>query len=288
MDDKIVCEVVKFIENRPVWIWHHTYFSSCPIQSHWHPDIEINVLDEGEGWIDFYINGRHEVLKKGGLCFINSGDVHSSIPSLKCKGDKFIGYTLIISYEFLKTVIPGLESVYWCLDNEDVKSKIIHYMQEIVHIYKNDPDILTNIRLTRLVCSIMEILCETCMYYISDAPLEERKNSERIRNILDYIHSNYQYPLIQEDVARRFYFSRGYFSGFFKKYTGKTFKVYLTEVRLIHAEQMLKESGKSISQIAQDTGFNDERRLIETFKKYYQVTPGAYRKNINKGCDFSL
>ena len=79
-------------------------------------------------------------------------------------------------------------------------------------------------------------------------------------------------------MAQKFYFSRGYFSSFFKKYTGKTFKTYLTEVRILHAESMLKDTDNSISQIAQDTGFNDERRLIETFKKYYHITPGNFRK----------
>ena len=277
MDKNVFFEVVRFENKRPVLIWQHTDSSSRPIPSHWHLDVEINFLDDGEGGINYYINGRHEVLKKGGVCFINSGEVHSCIPTIKNE----LGFTLIISYEFLKNIIPAIDQVYWRVENAQAQDKIIEFAHEILRVYqKKDTDMILNIKLAGLVCSIMTVFCESCMHQVNDAYLEDQRNSERMRGILEYIHTNYQYPLTQEAIARQFYFSRGYFSGFFKKYTGKTFKTYLTEVRLLHAEQMLKETGRSISQIAQDTGFNDERRLIETFKKYYHVTPGCFRKRI--------
>ena len=282
MDANILCEVVKFKKSSPIWIFHHTDHSSHSIASHWHQDIELNFLDGGEGWIDFYIDGRHEILKPGGVCLINSGEVHSAIPSLKGGDNATTGITMIISYEFLKRLIPNIDQMYWRLETWEDQKKIAEFMKEISRVSQADrPEAQVNVRLVGLMCSILSILCENCMYSVEEFYPEEQRNSERIRKILDYIHEHYQNPLTQEALAQEFYFSRGYFSSFFKKYTGKTFKTYLTEIRLLHAEQMLKETKRSISQIAQDAGFSDERRFIETFKKYYEKTPGAYRKNIS-------
>lgn len=279
MDEHVFCEVVKFKEKRPVWIFHHTDYSSHPIASHWHQDIELNILNEGEGWIDFYIDGRHEVLKKGDVCLINSGEVHSSIPNIKKGGHKIVGFTMIISYDFLKNIIPNIDQMYWRLEAPEDRKRIMELMREMSRVYQEDkPEALLNIRLVGLMCDLLCVLCENCMHSVEELYPEDQRNSERIRKILDYIHEHYQNSLTQEAIAQQFYFSRGYFSSFFKKYTGKTFKTYLTEIRLLHAEQLLKQTNRSISQIAQDAGFSDERRFIETFKKYYEKTPGAFRK----------
>lgn len=279
MEKDILCEIVKFKKNWPVWIFHHTGYSSKPVPSHWHRDIELNILNDADGWIDFYIDGRHEILNSGGVCLINSGEVHSSVPTIKKVGDKIVGFTIIISYTFLKNMIPDIDQFYWRVEKLGDQKIIKDLVNEMSRVYQAEKEeMLLNIRLISLMCQLMSYLCENCMYRVTEVYTENQRNSERIRKILDYIHEHYQYPLTQEAVAQKFFLSRGYFSAYFKKYTGKTFKVYLTEIRLLHAEQMLKQSGCSISQIAQDAGFSDERRFIETFKKYYQLTPGAFRK----------
>lgn len=279
MDENAFCEVVKFKYSTPFLLWKHLNETPRPTPAHWHRDIELNVIFQGDARIDYYIDGRHEVVTEGCVSLINSGEVHSCMPVIdKSRGDVY-GVTLLLNYEFLKRMIPNLENIYWQIVRPEDQHKIADLIHQMADIYpgegENDAQ---NCRLIGLMCEIMSVLCEKCVVSVNDLSADKLKNSERMREILDYIHCFYSSPLTLDDIAQKFYFSRGYFSSFFKKYTGKTFKTYLTEVRIFHAESMLKDTANSISQIAQDTGFNDERRLIETFKKYYHITPGNFRK----------
>ena len=51
-----------------------------------------------------------------------------------------------------------------------------------------------------------------------------------------------------------------------------TFNQYVTQCRVIHAEQLLKDTNTRISEIAQEVGFSDEGSFIAQFKKYYPKT----------------
>ena len=277
MDEQAVFQVIKFNGDNPVLIIYHTNYSSHPLVSHWHMDLEINILYEGR--VDFYIDGRHEILTHDSVCLINSKEVHSSIPDIKKNKEKIVGFTLIINYEFLQNMIPDYTEIYWKLERDEERSYIAGLLHQILDIYlvrKNEAD---DFKILGMVCEILSVLCGRCKFKKENININHQKNNERIRIILQYIHQNFQLPLNQKELAEKFYFSRGYFAAFFKRYTGKTFKEYLSEVRVLQAERMLEQTTGSISRIAMDCGFSDERRFIETFKKYYDMTPGSYRKS---------
>ena len=105
---------------------------------------------------------------------------------------------------------------------------------------------------------------------------------QRFEHVLNYVHENYSSNLKTSEVAERFFFSKEYFCRLFKKNTGMTFNQYVTQCRVIHAEQLLKDTNTRISEIAQEVGFSDEGSFIAQFKKYYSKTPGNYRKMITK------
>lgn len=277
MDEQAVYQMIKFKGDNPVLIIYHTNYSSQPIVSHWHMDLEINILYEGR--VDFYIDGRHEILTDDSVCLINSREVHSSIPSMEKNRDKIVGFTLIINYEFLQNMIPGYSEIYWKLEKAEERTYIAGRLHQILNLYLDRKNEADDFKILGIVCEILSVLCERCTYKKNDVNINHQKNNERIRIILQYIHQNFQLPLTQKELADKFYFSRGYFASFFKRYTGKTFKEYLSEVRVLQAERMLEQTTGSISRIAMDCGFSDERRFIETFKKYYGMTPGSYRKH---------
>lgn len=280
MKDHVICEVIKFDGNMPVMVVHHTDASSRDYPSHWHLDMEINILYEGK--IDFYIGGRHEELTAGTFCLINSKEIHNSVPHMEKKKGKIVGFTLLIDHGFLSNMIDGYSDVFFRVDHIREKQQIALLLYQISDLCLAERSCSTNLRVLSLVCEILSVLCEKCKYRISDIDINHQKEWERIRIICEYIHNHYKLPLQQQVLAEKFYFSRGYFASFFKKYTGKTFKQYLTEVRLNESEKLLLKTENSILQIAYDTGFSDERRFIETFKQYYKMTPGIYRKKMKE------
>ena len=61
---------------------------------------------------------------------------------------------------------------------------------------------------------------------------------------------------------------------------GKTFQQLKTEARMSAAAVMLKETDKSISEIAENTGYSSLERFSSVFREYYHISPRQYRKNL--------
>ena len=65
---------------------------------------------------------------------------------------------------------------------------------------------------------------------------------------------------------------------FIKQTSGKTFSELLTQIRLEHAEKLLKNTALSISDISFDIGYENPETFIRNFKKMYKKTPAVYRR----------
>lgn len=276
MQDKTNCEIVWYEKKLPFVIWCQTKRTGRKYPSHWHPDMELSLLFEGE--MEVQKDGKCIKYREGDVCLLNSREIHSIIPNMENVKKKYQGITILIRSDFLHSMIDDFDNIYFRLEEIREKQEIAALMYRIFDLYSAQKHEGTNLQVLGYICEIINILCEKCMYRLEDIDIRQRRDWEKIRMIIEYICNNYNMPLQQQEVAQMFYFSRGYFASFFKKYTGKTFKEYLTEIRMNEGESMLLGTSESIARIAQDTGFGDERRFIETFKRYYGMTPGNYRK----------
>ncbi|MCC8102621.1 MAG: helix-turn-helix domain-containing protein [Clostridiales bacterium] len=101
---------------------------------------------------------------------------------------------------------------------------------------------------------------------------------ERLRQIDHYISNGYTQPIRLEDLAEKLYLSPGYLARFFKKYYGKNFSEYLTEVRLEYAISDLADTDKSVIRIACDNGFTSLAAFNRAMKAVYGETPTVFRK----------
>jgi two-component system response regulator YesN len=68
-----------------------------------------------------------------------------------------------------------------------------------------------------------------------------------------------------------------YLSRLFKEQTGRTYKNYITAIRMERAKLLLKDLQKPVSQVAVEVGYNDANYFSEAFKKYQGVSPTEYR-----------
>jgi AraC family transcriptional regulator, L-rhamnose operon regulatory protein RhaS len=108
--------------------------------------------------------------------------------------------------------------------------------------------------------------------------------SQQLEDILLYIHQHIHSPkkLRIEQMSAHFQYSANYLSIFFKRQTGESLQQYILRYKLKMVETRLRYSDRSISQIAFEFGFSDESHLSKLFKKYYQLTPGDFRKSVEK------
>lgn len=94
-----------------------------------------------------------------------------------------------------------------------------------------------------------------------------------IQDALQYVGENPSEELTVQGLADKFGVGKTKFAYDFKKLTGKSFKKYLTDMRMILARELLK-SGHSIIATSFETGYSSESHFIKAFREYYGITPG--------------
>lgn len=94
---------------------------------------------------------------------------------------------------------------------------------------------------------------------------------------VEFMKENYARRLTLSDLAGAANLSPSYFHAVFKRTLGTTPRQYLLSLRLSHAKSLLRNSGKSIAQIAELCGFETQSYLSYVFQKELHVTPKYYR-----------
>ena len=103
------------------------------------------------------------------------------------------------------------------------------------------------------------------------------KNTEIVKNAIQYISRNFSTPLTLEAVASFVHLNPAYFSTLFKQSTGSTFKEYLNMVRIEEAKRLLNNTDYSLIDIAIAIGYDNQSYFSKVFKKYTGLSPTKYR-----------
>jgi two-component system response regulator YesN len=115
-------------------------------------------------------------------------------------------------------------------------------------------------------------------YMEACAQLIQTQNFAPIRIAKAYISENYNKSINLKDIAEIVKLNPVYFSIIFKKETGMNFSDYLTNYRLDIAKKLLVDIKYNISEVAEMTGYSDQKYFSKLFKKVVGVTPIEYRK----------
>lgn len=107
----------------------------------------------------------------------------------------------------------------------------------------------------------------------------DRKMSRRVE---EFIKQNYEDPDLNISLlGQQFHITPAYLSAIYKKQTGNGLLDYMNEVRMEHAQEFLKQ-GKSVVEAAQLVGFRESSTFIRAFKKKTGMTPGQFKKILEK------
>jgi AraC-like DNA-binding protein len=103
------------------------------------------------------------------------------------------------------------------------------------------------------------------------------KGKELVQFALHYIETNYTKNISLNGVASYLGISENYLSRLFNQLTGQTFRTYLNNIRLGHAQKLLSSTEKSIIDIAFESGFNSLRTFNRVYKSTKGIVPSDYR-----------
>jgi AraC-like DNA-binding protein len=101
--------------------------------------------------------------------------------------------------------------------------------------------------------------------------------TERMKEILSYIHRNYKEKIIVDDIAKHVNISRSECFRCFKRFMNKRPNEYINEYRLSKAAVLLKDTEKSITDICTECGFVSASYFTKVFKELYAMTPLQFR-----------
>lgn len=106
---------------------------------------------------------------------------------------------------------------------------------------------------------------------------EPMKNQLFTEYIRSYIEAHYMEDISLQDAAEQLHYSDAYFCRFFKQNFDKNFIMYLTELRVEKAKELLEDMTINVKDISQKVGFRDSSYFTKVFKRITGVTPSEYR-----------
>lgn len=107
--------------------------------------------------------------------------------------------------------------------------------------------------------------------------MRQQERSLRLKKLFDHISAHPDEKLSVAAAARLAQLSTPQFLKLFKQVAGMTLVAYLNHVRLSNAVQLLRETDRSIADIASEVGFSDQSYFDKRFKRAFGQTPKEFR-----------
>lgn len=255
---------------------------SCPL--HYHPEIELTYIAQSSGT---RIVGDHiGSFSPGDLCLIGE-----NLPHVYRNPEQSADTAVSEVLHFDRNLAEGMldeapELGAWSRLLDRAKLGLAFDRATATRT----GDLLVKLRTSQgamrwsLFFEIIHVLCKADKLrtlsspgYTGDLELNE---AVRIQNTCHYLLEHFHEDLSHEEMARRVHVTPAYFSRLFKRATRKTYKEFLTEVRLGHACRLLMETEMPIIDVAFASGFANLSNFNRRFRDKYRMCPRDYRKRM--------
>lgn len=102
---------------------------------------------------------------------------------------------------------------------------------------------------------------------------------EIVHNVHDYLIANIDQRITIDTLARQYLINPTTLKSAFKSVYGTSLAAHMKEHRMELAARMLRDTKRSISEIAEAVGYDSQSRFSCAFKNVYHILPSEYRKN---------
>lgn len=104
------------------------------------------------------------------------------------------------------------------------------------------------------------------------------KNSRAVRKVQHYLGQHVREEINLDKIASQVGLTGAYISTIFKKETGMTLTSYLIQLRIERAKELIRNTDKTINEIAYEVGYVDARYFSKLFIKTVGIKPVEYRR----------
>ncbi|WP_342598324.1 AraC family transcriptional regulator [Psychrobacillus sp. FSL H8-0483] len=251
------------------------------IPLHWHDEIQFVFVVKGEAI--FQINKDEIVVRRGDGLFINSGCLHMA-------KDKNQSGCVYICFNVSPHFVLSLE-LYTTYVSPYIRATNLPYL----YINANE---LWGKNILEAILKIKQLIERKSQYFEIDITMQlaliwknliingfqpeyvqtEMLKSQRMKQMLSWIHLHYAEKIMLDDIAKAGQLSRSESCRYFKKVLNTTPLNYVVDYRIQKSLILLQQAEMSITEVAYQVGFNSTSYFIEKFRASMKKTPLAYKK----------
>ena len=108
------------------------------------------------------------------------------------------------------------------------------------------------------------------------------ENMDLTWRLIQYIGEHFQEPLTLEGLARELHVNKYYLSHTFSRKLQMSFREYLNHIRLDYAKRLMRVTGRPLTEIWAEAGFESQRSFNRVFRDMEGMTPLAWRKKAER------
>ncbi|MDP1620855.1 MAG: AraC family transcriptional regulator [Bacteroidales bacterium] len=248
-----------------------------PAEPHRHDHEELIIITHGNPThlVDF----AAETLDPPVILYVAQGKVHSFIPDEHTQG-WVIRYTSDFIPESSFNFYSGFMDVINCKLDVDFCSTTMYDLCEIMLREYEQPPIDYNIIKHLLSAVLTKLESATKKDFLSN---KSAGNSQvtTFNSFLKILEYNYKRPVGVEFYADKLNMSARNLNLVSQTVFGKTITEIIETRKLIEARQLLLNSGKTVSEIGFELGYNENSYFSRVFRKKTGTTPTSFRTQIH-------
>ncbi|MNZ88681.1 HTH-type transcriptional activator RhaS [compost metagenome] len=267
--------------SEPLWIEFDRRIGHYSMtNTHYHKSYEIFYLYSGER--NFFIGDSVHHIHPGDMVLIDSNVVHKTSGLSKPDHERVVlhygqAFFTGMSQEDIDLLLAPFSDAHPLVrlnlqERMHVEALLSSLLTEL---HKRPPGYQLHIRnmaIELMLFTSRHILERKALPDIELTPIRQK-----VTDIIRHINLHYREPLNLDDIAKRFYISKGHLCRVFKEVTGFGFTQYINITRVKEAEHLLRETNWSVTQVSEHCGFENFSHFGRVFKKLSGLSPRAYR-----------
>ena len=259
-------------------------FEGKNVPIHWHNDLEINLIREGEAVFQVYQKSYR--VRTGEGVLLNRNVPHSC----SSPGNEHVRYsTILVRPDFLygdfgsdverKCFQPFLQNsaipcIYLTGFDENGK-EILQKLNQVEEAFDRKR-FCYELKIKGLLCEAFAMILYGHRQELTKFVPANLQELERLEKMLNYLNMHFTEVISLQDLADQVHLSREVCCRLFKKMTGKTITGYLEEYRVNKSFSLVQSGQYSMTQITEMVGFSNPSRFASAFRKRFGCNPGEY------------
>ena len=248
------------------------------MSAHWHKEFEIIRVLQGD--LRVFLNSTPYDLCCGDILLVEGGALHRAEPKNCVYECVVFDLNMLIRRQndaVARFIAPLIDS------SVSVKQPVFHSGEKLCSTLSSLFDLMHSatpyyeIEVYSLLFSAVSQLYSSSSI-VPHSKLPHSRQAEIINHLIDWIEQNFLKPITLDELASVSGLSSKYLCRVFKEYTSKSPIQYINDLRIENACHEMAVKGKSVTEAAFDSGFNNLSYFCKTFKNYKGVTPTEYKK----------